>query len=376
MSHRKLTRIIYLATLPILIAACSGGGGGDKTAQLAALKEQKASLEKEIAALEKELGAGAEATQVAKKVGLTEIKPVQFKHFIDLQGKVEADDNVAVTAKMPGTLTKVLVKNGSQVRKGQLMATLDDQLIQKGIAELKVQLATAEDVYNRQKGLWDQNIGSEIQVIQAKTQKEALEKSLETMQEQLNQTKIYAPIGGTVDMVMLKAGQAISPGFPLCNVVNMRKLKVVGSVPEAYSAKVSRGDQVVLFFPDLDKEIKSRVTYVSPSIDPTSRTFSVECSLAGGSQYRANMIAVMKIVDYQKANALVVPVNYIQTSESGQFILLAEKSDESNAVVKKADIEQGRSYNGMVEILNGLNEGDWVISTGFQDVNNGETISF
>ncbi|MBK9337892.1 MAG: efflux RND transporter periplasmic adaptor subunit [Lewinellaceae bacterium] len=190
--------------------------------------------------------------------------------------------------------------------------------------------------------------------------------------------QIYAPIGGTVDMVMLKTGQAIAPGVPLCNIVNRGQHKITGDVPEAYAAKVKQGLPVQIFFPDLDKEVASRVTYVSKSINPTNRTFTVECALpAGGSDYRANMIAVMKIIDYQNPKAIVVPVNLIQTAEGGEFVLAADARGEGNkATVRKVSITQGRNYNGMVEISSGLKAGDRVISTGFQDVNGGETVLF
>ncbi|MCK6693853.1 MAG: efflux RND transporter periplasmic adaptor subunit, partial [Thermoanaerobaculia bacterium] len=205
---------------------------------------------------------------------------------------------------------------------------------------------------------------------------EALEQRIATTKEQWQQTHIYAPISGTVDMVILKTGQAISPGIPLCNIINLGQLKIVGNVTEAYAAKVRQGYPVQVFFPDLNREISSRVTYVSKTIDPTNRTFSVECSLPAGNDYRANMIAVLKIIDYQNPNAIVIPVNLIQTGAEGDFVLTAEKSGDNRAVVKKATVRQGSNYNGMVEIKDGLKKGDWVISTGFQDVNSGETVAF
>ncbi len=378
MKHSTLVRLSSLALLAVLFAACGGGQPKDKSAELAALKEQKANLEAQINQLEKEVGHSEGSVKHIHTVALTELQPQLFRHFIDLQGRVDAEENVPVTAKMPGALTKVLVKNGDYVKKGQLLAQIDDDVMLKGLAELELQLKTAEDIYNRQKGLWDQKIGTEIQFIQAKTNKEALEQRIATTKEQLQQTKIYAPISGTVDLVILKAGQAIAPGMPLCNIINMGQLKIVGNVPEAYAAKVRQGYPVQLFFPDLNKEVSSRVTYVSKSINPLNRTFSVECALPNGVDYRANMIAVMKIIDYQNPKALVVPVNLIQTAEGGEFVLVADKNagEERKGTVRKVNIRQGNNYNGMVEISSGLNPGDWVISTGFQDVNNGETISF
>jgi len=214
-----------------------------------------------------------------------------------------------------------------------------------------------------------------VAFIQAKNGKESIERSISTIKEQWGMTKIYAPQSGTVDMVMLKQGQAIAPGMPLCNILNLSNLKIKGEVTEAYAAKVRKGDQVQVFFPDLNKEITTRITYVSKSINPTTRTFVVECALPGGG-YSANQIAVMKIVDYQSANAISVPVNLIQSAEDGDFVLVAEKTGEKQAIAKKAMVKQGQNYNGQVEILSGLKKGDWVISTGFQDVNNGEVVVF
>jgi RND family efflux transporter MFP subunit len=379
MKNRHLLQILTFGLIAASLAAC-GGQSPDKAAQLAALKEQKAKIEVEIAALEKELGASAGVSQQQriKTVGLNELTPGLFRHYIDLQGKIEAEENVPATAKMPGTLSRVLVKNGDVVKKGQLLAIIDDGVMLKQLTELENQLKTAEDIYNRQKSLWDQKIGTEVQYIQAKSQKESLVNSIATLKENWGQTRIYAPVGGTVDLVILKAGQFINPGQPLCNIVNLGQLKVVGNVTEAYASKVRRGDEVVVYFPDLKKEITTRVSYVSKTIDPTTRTFTVECSLPsdGGRDYRANMIAVMKIIDYQNPKAIVVPVNLIQTGEDGEFVIVAEKTADKQATAKKAMVKQGSNYNGMVEIANGLKKGDFVISTGFQDVNNGEIVAF
>lgn len=189
-------------------------------------------------------------------------------------------------------------------------------------------------------------------------------------------TKIYAPTSGTVDMVMLKQGQAISPGVPLCNILNLNDLKIVGAVTEAYAAKVKQGDVVKVYFPDTDKEITTRISYVSKSINTVNRTFTVECDLGKGD-YRANQIAVMRIVDYHNPKAITIPVNLIQTGEDGDFVVLANKTEvERQATVQKVQIQQGQNYNGYVEILNGLKEGDLLISTGFQDVNIGETVLY
>ena len=375
MTNKKLLQFSAFALAVIVLAACGGGAPSDPAAELAALKSQKAELDTKITELEKQVNANNPATKKVKIVGLSEIKIAPFRHFIDLQGKVDADQSVMATAKMPGSLKRVLVKNGDNVRQGQLIAEVDDAVMVKSLAELEGQLATATDIYNRQKSLWDQKIGTEVAFIQAKNGKESIERSITTIKEQWGMTKIYAPQSGTVDMVLLKQGQAIAPGMPLCNILNLSNLKIKGEVTEAYAAKVRKGDQVQVFFPDLNKEITTRITYVSKSISPMTRTFIVECALPGDG-YSANQVAVMKIVDYQSPNAIAIPVNLIQSADDGDFVLVAEKTTDKQATAKKVLVKQGQNYNGQTEILSGLKKGDWVISTGFQDVNNGEVVAF
>jgi len=368
---------ILFALVALGITACSAKtGSDDPLAQLATLKEQKSKLDEQISTLEQQLKAEGKIQEKFPSVGLTEIKIAPFSHYIDLQGRVDASESVAATSKIPGTLKKVLVDNGDNVKSGQLIAQLEDAVILKNLAELEGSLAVATDLYERQKALWDQNIGSEVQYIQAKNNKESLERAIETLKENWAMTKIYAPTSGTVDMVMLKQGQAIAPGVPLCNILNLHDLKIVGAVTESYAAKVKQGDVVKVYFPDLDKEITTKVSYVSKSINTVNRTFTVECDLKQGD-YRANQIAVMRIVDYNNPKAITIPVNLIQTGEEGDFVVVANKTEvERQATVQKVQIQQGQNYNGYVEILSGLKEGDLVISTGFQDINIGETVLY
>lgn len=374
MKNKNLLCYLSFGLLATLLYAC-GSQPSDKAAQLAALKEQKTKIETEITALEKELG-NKNTPQRIKTVGISELTTSTFRHYIDLQGRVDAEENVPATAKIAGALTQVLIKNGDVVKKGQLLAVIDDGVMLKQLAELENQLKTAEDIYNRQKGLWDQKIGTEVQFIQAKAQKEGLERSIATLKEGWGQTRIYSPISGSVDLVALKTGQAISPGMPLCNIINLGRLKIVGEVTEAYVSKVRKGDPVVVFFPDLNKEITTKISYVSNTINTNTRTFTVECNLPAERGYRANMVAVLKIIDYQNPKAIVVPVNLIQTAEDGEFVMVADKTGDKTATARKTPVKQGYNYSGMVEIVSGLKNGDFAISTGFQDVNNGETIAF
>lgn len=369
----------YILSVLLLLTAISckpKGASDDPMAQLAALKDQKAAIEAKIATLQQELVSKGVIEKTLPKVALTELKTEPFYHFIDLQGRVDADENVAATSKIPGALKRIYVKNGDVVRKGQLLAEIEDAVILSSLNEMKGQLQVAEDLYRRQKSLWDQNIGSEIQYIQAKNNKESLERSLATLNANWAMTKIHAPTSGTVDNVILNQGEAISPGIPLCLIVNLSKLKIKGEVTEAYASKVNKGDQVKVYFPDTEKDITTTINYVSKSINPVSRTFSVE-SIPLKGDYRANQIAVMKIIDYQNPKAIVIPVNLIQSSQEGDYVLVAEKTGTGDqATIKKALIKQGQNYSGFVEIMSGLKAGDLIVSTGFQDINNGETVIF
>jgi RND family efflux transporter MFP subunit len=369
---------ILAAFVALVLASCSAKNTSeDPLAKLAELKEQKSALDAQISALEQQLKAEGKIEEKFHTIAVMEVKPAPFSHYIDLQGRVDASESITATSKIPGTLKRVLVDNGDYVKAGQLIAEIDDAVIQKNLAELEGSLTVATDLYERQKALWDQNIGSEVQYIQAKNNKETLERSIATLKENWAMTKIHAPTSGTVDMVMLKQGQAISPGVPLCNILNLNDLKIVGAVTEAYAAKVKQGDLVKVYFPDIDKEITTKISYVSKSINTVNRTFTVECDLSQGSDYRANQIAVMRIVDYNNPKAISIPVNLIQTGEEGDFVVLAQKTDEERkATVLKVPVSQGQNYNGYVEILDGLKEGDMLITTGFQDVNIGETVLY
>lgn len=368
---------ITLALFVAILSACgSNSTSGDPMVELAKLKEQKSALDAKITEMEKQLESQGLIEKKLHSVELKEMTPAPFSHYIDLQGRVDASESVTATSKIPGALKKVYVDNGDYVKSGQLLAEIEDAVILKNIAELEGQLAVANDLYIRQKSLWDQNIGSEVQYIQAKNRKESLELSMATLKENWSMTRIYAPTSGTVDMVMLKQGQAIAPGAPLCTILNLNDLKIIGSVTEAYVSKVKQGDVVQVYFPDLDTEITTKVSYVSRSISPVSRTFNIECALSKGD-YRANQIAVMKIVDYNNPSAISIPVNFIQTGEEGDFVLTAEKTGvDAQAIIKKTNIQQGQNYNGYVEILSGLKAGDMLVATGFQDVNIGETVVF
>jgi RND family efflux transporter MFP subunit len=368
---------ISIALFAILIlAAC--GGQKDPKEELAELRTQQAELEVKIDSLEAQI-ARTDTTKSGKikDVVIADIATQSFIHYVDIQGMVEADENVSILPVMGGTVRKILVNEGDIVKQGQLLAELDNDVYVSQLNALQPSIATATDLFNRQKRLWDQKIGSEVQYIQAKTQKESLEKQAQIYQEQIELTRIKSPINGTVDFVGLKVGQLAAPQSPVAafRVVNLNKLKVKANVAEANSAKVKKGNEVILYFPDLKKEVKSVVSYAARVIDPMTRSFAAEVTLDGGNEYNANMIALIRIVDYKADNAIVVPINLVQTSSDLPFVYVAVNESGKN-VARKKTVTLGQAYNGNVEILQGLAAGEKLITVGAADMADGIEIKF
>lgn len=363
-----MKKIISIFLVSLVIVSCSN----DKKAQLQKLKKQQVEVAQQIKQLEDELRAMGDTTVKAvvknKLVAITEIKPVDFEHFIEIQGKIDGDDNVSAMAEAPGTITRVIVKAGDIVKKGQVLIEMDASALYEQLSGLKKNLELATTVFEKQKSLWEQNIGSEVQYLQAKTTKESLEKQVAAMMEQIDMYRIKSPINGRAEDVLFKVGQTASPGYPVVRVVSFDKVKVVAEVPEVYSSKVKSGSQVKILIPDLNKEINASVTHASKFINPVNRTFTIESQLNPGvADFRANMIAVIKIIDYKAKDAFAIPVNSIQNDNGGEFVFVA-KDINGQLVAKKQYIKVGIMYNGLTEIIEGVKEGDKIITTGYQDL--------
>lgn len=306
-----------------------------------------------------------------KTVEIISLQIQVFNNFVEVQGKVDADENISINAEMPGTVSKVNVQLGDQVSTGQVLAELDSKVIQQGIAEVQNGLELASTLFEKQKNLWDQKIGTEVQYLAAKNQKESLERRLASLQEQLKMSRIVSPINGIVDAIDIKLGQATMPGLPAMRVVNMNSLKVKGEIAESYLAKVKSGNDVIVILPDMMDTIRTKITYAAKVISPLNRTFTATVNLDGKKEYHPNMIAILRIIDYSNPKAFVVPVSTIQKAQEGDFIFVAE-----NKKAKKVKVKVGRTYNGSAEVLEGLKEGDQLITKGFQELNEGETINF
>ena len=335
------------------------------------------SISEEIETLEQEITL-LDTTQAlikTKYVETASVQPETFRHFIEVQGSVESDRTININSKMGGIVTKVYVKIGQQVAKEQLLAELDASIFLLSVEELKTGLETAILMYNKQKNLWDQNIGTEVQFIQAKTRKESLEKKLAILQEQLDMTKIRATISGTIDMVKLKEGEAVSPAFPVFRIANLNDLKIVAGISDAHISKIKRGDSVLVSFPNLNHELKTTIDVVSRVIDNKNRTFTVEMKLPQtNGDISPNMLCALSINDLIKKHTIVLPINMIQKSGDEKFVYVAVQQQEI-WLAKKQTVKTGLIYNGKTEIITGLKENDKIITVGYQDLTNGQQIT-
>lgn len=368
------TKILIIAMI-VVAAAC----GGDKQAQLEALKNKRDKINLEIEKLEAEIAASADSADLMRKstfVSITEAAPTTFSHYIEVQGKLDGDLNVTVNPESMGNIVDINAHVGQRVSAGQVLARINDAGYREQLKALETTYAFADETFKKQENLWKQQIGSEIQYLQAKTNKESLEAQIAALKKQIDLTLIKSPINGTVEESMIKIGQAVSPAMPAFRVVNFGDLKVTAEVAEAYASKINTGDEVIVYLPDIKKEIKAKVSFTSKYINPTNRTYTVEAQLKTSPEnLKANMIAVLKIKDYEATKAYTLPVNLVQTDNKGQFVLIAEPSNNA-FIAKKQPIQVGQIYNGVAEIVGGIEPGQRVITVGYMSLDEGETIRF
>jgi RND family efflux transporter MFP subunit len=370
---KKISLFLVLAT--IMLAACTSKKT-DKE-QLNDLLKQKSEIEQKIKDLQAKMPQTVDSTKSDKLITVEDLKPSDFSHFIEVQGQVDADENVWVTS-IGGIVTKINVKEGDYVSVGQVLAETDASALMKGIDEAKNGLSLATTVYDKQKRLWDQNIGSEIQFLQAKNNKEAAEKAIQRLQAQLEMTKMKSPVSGTVDEVKVRLGEMASPGTPYSGIriVNTSMLSVKAKLADSELGKINKGDKVSIVFPDLNKKIESTVSFVGQVVNAQSRTFMVQSRLNNGDHSLApNMIAKMMINDKLVKDVLVVPSNVVQNSMDGFYVLVAEKKGNGYVVSKKA-VTPGLDYGGRTIIEKGLMVGDKIITTGYTEMVEGQDIRF
>lgn len=368
-----------LKFLPLLlIIACSKPTGNEAIQkEIADKKVELAKIQQEITLLESKLVADTTLQEDdARLVNMEVIQQKPFQHFIEVQGSLDGDNNVAVYPEAMGAVEEIYVKAGQGVTKGQIMARLNDAAAKEQINSLKTNLELATIMFDKIQKLWDQKIGSEVQYLQAKATKESLESQLASAQQQLKMLQITSPINGTVEDAPLKLGQSVSPGYPVFRVVSFGKLKVVTHVAEAYASKIKVGDDILVYLPDIKKEIPAKVTFTSNYINQVNRTYNVEANLsASDPNMKANMVAVVKITDYKNDAAIVLPISYVQKDQKGSFILVAIENG-NKIIANRKQVTTGQIYNGMAEIIQGINPGDKVITTDYYDIEEGEAVRF
>ena len=370
---KAMNKTLFFLVLVVVAVACSKPA--DKKSELAKLKKEHDELAIKIKALETEIQANDSTSEIkTTSVSITEAKQSEFNHYLEVQGKVDGEDNIAVTAQMAGSITAVYVKEGDAVRKGQVLAQIDNNVMQQQVASMKQQLEFVTNLYIKQKALWDKQIGSEVQYLTSKNNKENLEKSLATLNDQVEMTRIKSPINGTVEEVNLKVGQMASPGLPAVRVVNFSTAKVVAEIAEAYAPRIKPGNKVIVFFPDFNSEINSQIRFTSKYINPVNRTFLCEVRLGPSSvEYRANMMAVVKINDYQNPSAYTVPVTLVRETQAGKYIYVV-REEKGKLVARRLPVTVGNIYNGLAEITKGIAAGEKIITTGFNSLIDGELI--
>ncbi|UXX79517.1 efflux RND transporter periplasmic adaptor subunit [Reichenbachiella carrageenanivorans] len=375
-----MTKYIYLLAMVILASAC-GGGESDLEAKkeaLSELKSQSVEIQAQIKGLEKEIAAldpsFLEATNNSVLVTAISVKPEPFRHMIEVRGGVESRTNVTVGSQIPGEIESVRVKEGDYVKSGHLLAVLDGDIIQNNIAELKTSLELATIVAQKQASLWEKNIGTEIQYLEAKNNKESLERKLATANSQLRQTRITAPFSGSIDAVIAKKGEMAQPGMPLIRIVNPNDIHINADISERYIGKFKVEDPVEIYFPSQDKKLISKIKSVGQVINSENRTFQVEVQLPKlDFPVKPNQVVVLKLEDYKNVKAFKVPTKLIQKDHKGSFVFGLEQDGE-HLVATKIHIKAGLSFDNETEILSGVKLNQQIAFKGYRELSEGAIV--
>lgn len=381
---KNIHLITLLALSILLISSCSVPGEEEIPEGIEAQKELLNTKRKELKVLSsfitqlEDTIAEQDPTFRKKTRTLVTTEPIvrkEFVRYIDLQGAVQENEQVMVSSETGGRILRLNVKEGEQVRRGKLIAELDLESVEKQISELETSLDLAQQVFERQKRLWDQNIGSEIQYLEAKSNKERLEKSLESLQLQLSKSKVYAPISGTVDMIITEAGEMVSPGAPIVMLLDTRRVKVVVDAPEKYLTTIGKGEKVKVSIPTINRETEERVSLIGTTIDPDNRTFKVEVEMPNPKgQLKPNLLANMKIVDFREENAVVIPLNLLQQEVGGKDYVFVKAEGEEGPIAKKVYVKTGESYDDQIVITEGLTGEEELIVEGARGLSDQELI--
>lgn len=397
---KRISQITIVAIISMVVVSCGGSkkegdaAVNDKKAKLEKLKKEQEKSSLEISKLQEELSQIDTSSSNPAKIKLVAIAPLiqqDFNHYIELQGRVDAENISYISPRgMGGQVKAVLVKQGEGVKKGQLLLKLDDAIQRQQVVAAKQQLgaiqsqlALARSVYQRQQNLWNQGIGTEVQLLTSKTnvttlesQQQQVNEQVKLVQEQLSTASVYSDVSGVADIVNIRVGeifQGVTASGPQIKIVNTSNLKVVSNIPENYLGTVQKGTQVIVFLPDANKTINTSVSFTGASIDIINRGFVVEAKLPADGALKPNQLATMKIRDYKASNAIAVPLNILQNDEKGKFVMVAV-DEKGKLFARKRMVNIGMLNGDQLEIKTGLNAGDKVIIEGFATLYDGQQL--
>lgn len=373
-----MKKIIALFITLIFIIAC---GDGTQKSSLEELNIQKTaiiakmdSLNTELQKVEKQIS----KIDTNKKLHVITVLPVKneiFKHFIEIQGVVQADKNIEIRPELGGTVKAIYVKEGQQVNAGQVLLQLDDSSIKNNIDELNTQLSLANTTFERQKRLWEQKIGSEMQFLQAKAQKEGLENNLVSLKTQSSKMRITAPFSGIVDEIFPRNGELTNPQMPVVRLLNLDNVYVEADITETYLPVIKIGTETMLFFPSINKEMTSEITQVGNYINPNNRSFKTRINIPNKDQtIKPNLLADLKILDFQ-IEGITIPSTLVQKDQQGNTYVFTIKNENDETIVVKSLITVENEYNNQVYISEGLTENDQLVNAGARIVKAGDLVN-
>ncbi len=383
-----MKKIFAILTLALVVVSC----GGEKTTSvedliasndLAQIRAKKAELDAKQQEISNQLSmlqdkiSELDPQMKIPLVTTFNAKEEKFEHFVELQGNVSTKQNIVIFPEYSGVLTRVYVKEGQRVSKGQSLAKIDDGGLSQQLAQMQIQADLAKTTFERQKRLWDQKIGSEIQYLQAKSNFEAQQKAVSQMQQQIGKTIVRAPFSGTIDDVITEQGSVVAPGqSQLFRIVNLQDMYVETDVPESYIKDVVPGKNVEIFFPVLGKTMMAEVRQAGNFINPANRTFKVEVGVSNKDKtIKPNLTAKLKINDYTSDEAILIPQSIISENADGeQYVYTVIEKSENSAKAKRVIIETGKTSGDYIEILSGLENGSEIIDEGARSVKDGQAV--
>ncbi|MFV8225160.1 efflux RND transporter periplasmic adaptor subunit [Christiangramia aquimixticola] len=383
-----MKNILYILTLSLLLTGCGNEKKNSTEAvlesnDLETLQTKRDELTGQVATLEadiKKLDAKIKEINPERNIPLVTaytLKSENFDHYLEVQGSVQTRKNVVLNAEMGGVLQRVYVEEGQKVSKGQTLARIDDGGLSQQLAQMEIQLDLAKTTFERQKRLWEQQIGSEIQFLQAKSNYDGQVNAVKQMKSQVSKSVISAPFSGIVDDIITEQGNVVSPGqTPILRLVNLDDMYIKTDIPENYIGNVTEGKSVLVTFPVLGETVETKIKQTGNYINPNNRTFDAEIAIPNKTKnIKPNLTARVKINDYNNKEALLVPQNIISENADGeQYLYIIDEIEADTGVAKRVIIETGRSEGDKIEVLEGLKEGDLIIQEGARSVKEGQTV--